>query len=39
MVYERIKKLYFEGKIKSLANYVAKGIITKEQAEEIKSAK
>lgn len=35
MIFERIKKLYAEGKIKNLSVYVEKGLITKEQAEEI----
>jgi hypothetical protein len=39
MAFERIKKLYLEGKIKSLENYVKKGIITAEQAYEIMSSK
>lgn len=35
MIYERIKALYEAGKIKDLTNYVEKGLITPEQAEEI----
>lgn len=35
MIFERIKKLYAEGKIKNLSVYVGKGLITKEQANEI----
>lgn len=35
MIFERIKKLYAEGKIKNLSVYVEKGLITKEQANEI----
>ena len=35
MVFERIKHLYKTGVIKSLDNYVKKGIITQEQANEI----
>ena len=35
MIYERLKALYKAGVIKSLENYVAKGLITHEQAEEI----
>ena len=35
MIFERLKALYSAGKIKSLDNYVAKGLITPEQAEEI----
>jgi len=35
MVFERIKRLYENGLIKSLDNYVKKGIITQEQADEI----
>ena len=38
MVYERLKKLYLEGKIKNLSNYVKKGIITSEQAIEISNS-
>ena len=39
MIYERLKKLYLEGKIKDLSNYVSKGLITKDQAYEIISTK
>ena len=35
MIFERIKKLYAEGKIKDLSVYVEKGLITQEQANEI----
>ena len=35
MIFERLKELYKTGKIKSLNIYVAKGLITPEQAEEI----
>lgn len=35
MVFERIKYLYDNGLIKSLDNYVRKGIITQEQADSI----
>lgn len=35
MIYERLKVLYNTGVIKSLKNYVAKGIITPQQAESI----
>ena len=35
MIFERLKELYKTGKIKSLAIYVAKGLITPQQAEEI----
>ena len=35
MIFERIKKLYAEGKIKNLSVYVEKGLITQEQAKEI----
>lgn len=35
MVFERIKYLYETGSIKSLDNYIKKGIITQEQADEI----
>ncbi|MBR5873939.1 MAG: XkdX family protein [Oscillospiraceae bacterium] len=35
MIFERIKALYEAGKIKDLKNYVAKGLITPAQAEEI----
>ena len=35
MIFERLKKLYNAGAIKDLSNYVAKGLITLEQAEEI----
>lgn len=35
MIFERLKILYKQGKIKDLSVYVEKGLITKEQAEEI----
>ena len=35
MIFERIKKLYAEGKIKDLSVYVEKGLITQEKADEI----
>ena len=35
MIFERIKALYKSGKIKKLDNYVAKGLITPQQADEI----
>ena len=35
MIYERIKALYMAGTIKKLDNYVAKGLITLQQAAEI----
>ena len=35
MIFERLKKLYKDGKIKDLTVYVEKGLITKEQANEI----
>lgn len=35
MIFERLKALYKTGKIKDLSIYVAKGLITAEQAEEI----
>lgn len=35
MIFERLKQLYKTGKIKSLNIYVAKGLITPRQAEEI----
>ena len=37
MIFERLKALYKAGRIKDLTNYVAKGLITPEQAEEIKN--
>lgn len=39
MIYERLKVLYKAGAIKSLAVYVAKGLITQEQADEIAAGK
>lgn len=38
MIFERIKKLYAEGKIKDLSVYVEKGLITQEQAKEIEKS-
>lgn len=35
MIYDRIKKLYAEGKIKNLQVYIDKGLITQEQANTI----
>ena len=35
MIFERLKALYKAGRIKNLSNYVAKGLITEEQAREI----
>lgn len=35
MIFERLKTLYLEGKIKDLTVYVEKGLITAHQAEEI----
>ena len=35
MIFERLKVLYEAGKIKDLSNYVVKGLITQEQANEI----
>ena len=35
MIFERLKALYEAGKIKDLTNYIAKGLITEEQAKEI----
>lgn len=35
MIFERLKVLYKTGKIKDLSNYVAKGLITPDQAEAI----
>ena len=35
MIFERLKALYKQGKIKDLTVYVEKGLITKEQANEI----
>lgn len=39
MIYERIKALYVAGKITNLTNYIKKGLITPEQAAEIKNSK
>lgn len=38
MIFERIKKLYTEGKIKNLSVYVEKGLITADQAKEIEKS-
>lgn len=38
MIFERIKKLHAEGKIKDLSVYVEKGLITQEQAKEIEKS-
>lgn len=38
MIFERIKKLYADGKIKNLSVYVEKGLITAEQAKEIEKS-
>lgn len=35
MIFERLKALYKTGKIKDLSNFVAKGLITQAQADEI----
>ena len=35
MIFERLKALYKQGKIKDLTIYIEKGLITKEQANEI----
>lgn len=35
MIYERLKALYKDGKIKDLTIYIEKGLITKEQVDEI----
>ena len=35
MIFERLKILYEDGKIKDLSNYVNKGLITEEQYTEI----
>ena len=35
MIFERLKALYKAGKIKDISVYVEKGLITKEQADEI----
>lgn len=35
MIFERLKALYKEGRIKDLTNYIDKGLITQEQADEI----
>ena len=39
MIFERIKKLYAEGKIKNLSVYVEKGLITEQDAKVIESLK
>ena len=38
MIFERIKKLYAEGKIKNPQVYIDKGLITAEQAKEIEKS-
>lgn len=38
MIFERLMALYKAGKIKDLSNYVAKGLITQAQADEIMAA-
>lgn len=38
MIFERIKALYEQGKIKDLTIYVEKGLITAEQAKEIEKS-
>lgn len=35
MIFERLRKLYQEGKIKDISIYVEKGLITEAQAKEI----
>lgn len=35
MIFERIKKLYTEGKIKNLSIYIEKGLITEQEAKAI----
>ena len=35
MIYERLKVLYENGIIKDLTNYIAKGLITEDQANSI----
>ena len=35
MIFERLKALYEQGKIKDLTIYIEKGLITQEQANEI----
>lgn len=35
MIFERLKALYKAGIVKDLTNYVKKGLITQEQANEI----
>lgn len=35
MIYERLTVLYDKGVIKNLTNYVAKGLITQDQADSI----
>ena len=39
MIFERIKKLYAEGKIKNLSIYIEKGLITEQDAKVIESLK
>ena len=38
MIFERLKKLYAEGKIKDLSVYVKKGLITADKAKEIEKS-
>lgn len=38
MIFERLKALYQQGKIKDLSVYVEKGLITAEQAKEIEKS-
>ena len=35
MIFERLRKLYQDGKIKNISIYVKKGLITEAQAKEI----
>lgn len=39
MIFERIKKLYIEGKIKNLSIYIEKGLITEQDAKIIEGLK
>lgn len=38
MIFERLKALYQQGKIKDLSVYVEKGLITAEEAKEIEKS-
>lgn len=38
MIFERLKTLYQQGKIKDLTIYIERGLITAEQAEEIEKS-